>query len=107
MDCGAGAEVEDATVSVDTAPFPFMPTVFSFPVFSSAFFTSFSDDSTGFLSSVDSSVLGVLLLVTGSSLELATAGRVCLRVEGVLGVCCVVLTSVSLLILLTSFSWGG
>lgn len=106
MDSDAGAEVGNATVSVDIALFPFVPTItiFSFSIFSSAFF---STDSTGLLSSVGSSLVGVLLFATGSSLELAAVGGVCLRVEGVLGVCCVVLTSVSLLPLLGSFSWRG
>lgn len=106
MESGAGAEVGNATVSVDTPLFPFVPTIFSFSVFSAAFFPSFSTDSTGFLSSVDSSLVGVLLFVIGSSFELAAVGGVCLRV-GVLGVCCVVLTSVSILTLLGSFSWRG
>lgn len=107
VESGAGAEVGNATVSLATALFPFVSTVFSFSVFSSAFFPSFSTDSTGFLSSVDSSLVGVLLFVSGSLLELAAVGGVCLRVEGGLGVCCVVLTSVSLLTLLGSFSGSG
>lgn len=107
MEGGAGAEVGNATVSVDMTLFPFVPTVFSFSVFSSAFFPPFSIDSTGFLSSVDSCLVGVLLFVIGSSLELAAVGGVCLRVDGVLGTCCVALTSVSLLTLLGSFSWRG
>lgn len=103
VESGAGVEVGNATVSVDMALFPFVPTVFSFSVFSSGFF---STGSTGFLSSVDSSLVGVLLFVT-SSLELVAVGGVCLRVDGALGVCCVVLTSVSLLTLLGSFTWSG
>lgn len=107
MESGAGAEVGHATISVDMAPFPFVPTFFSFSVFSSAFFASFSTDSTGFFSSVDSSLVGVLLFVTGSWLELAAVGGVCLRVDGMFGAFCVVLTGVSLLTLLGSFSWRG
>lgn len=106
METGIGTEVGNATVSVDTALFPFVPEIFSFSVFSSAFFPSFSTDSTGFLSSVDSSLVGVLLFVIGSPSELAAVGGVCLLM-GVLGVCCVVLASVSLLTLLGSFSWRG
>lgn len=98
---GAGAEVGDATESAGIILFPFVPAIFSFSVFSSACFPSFSADSTGFLSSVGSSLMGVLLFVIGSLSEL---GWPCLRLEGVL---CVVLTRVSLLTLLGSFSWGG
>lgn len=104
MDSGAGVEVENTTISVDIALFPFVPNIFSFLVFSSSFFPSFSNDSTGSLGSADSSFVGVLLFVTGSLSELVAVGGVCLHVEGVLGVCCVVLTSVSLLTLLGSFS---
>lgn len=100
MDNGAGAEVGNAKDLVDMAVF--VPTVFSFSVFSTAFFPSLSTDSAGFLGSVVSSLL---LFATGSSFELLAVGGLCLRMEGVLGVCCVVLTSVSLLTLLGSFSW--
>lgn len=108
VEIDAGAEVGDATESVGLVLFPFVPTIFSFSTFSSALFPSFSTDSTGLLSSVGSPFVRVLLFAIGSSLELAAAeGGVYLRLEGVLGVCCVVLTSVSLLTLLGSFSWRG
>lgn len=107
MESGAGAEVGNATVSVDIELFPFVPNIVSFSVFSSDFLPSFPTGSTGFLDSEDSSLVGLLLFVIGSSLELVAVGGLCLRVEGVLGVCCVVLMSVSLLTLLGSFSWRG
>lgn len=108
MESGPGAEVGIATVSVALTT-TFVPTIiiFSFSVFSSSFFPSFSTDSTGFLSSADCSLVGVLLFVMDSSLELVAVDGVCLRVEGMLGVCCVVLMSVSFLTLLGSFCWRG
>ena len=106
VESGVGAEGGNATVLMAKRLFPFVPSIFSFSVFSSAFCAIFSPDSTGFLSSVASSPLGVLLFVIGSSLVFRAVGGVCLR-AGVLGVCCVVLTSVSLLTLLGSFSWRG
>lgn len=107
VEIAAEGEVEDTTVSVHV--FSFVPIIFSFSVFSCGFFASFSADSTGCLNTAEP-VVGVLLPVIGSLLALEAVGGVCLRVEGalsVLVVCSVVLTSVSPLNLLPSFSWGG
>lgn len=96
VESGVGVVVGNAIELQDTALFPFVPSIFSVSVFSAAFL---STDSTGFLSPLGSALLGVPLFVIGSSTEC----DICLLV-GALGECCVVLTSVSLLALLGSFS---
>lgn len=108
MDTGAEGEVEEPMLSADIALVPFVPIVSSFSVFSCGFFSPFSADSTGCLIAAGP-IEGALPLIIGSLLAPQGVGGVCLRVAGplsVLLVCSVVLTSVSLLNLLASFSWG-
>lgn len=108
VDIGAEGEVEETTLSADVALVPFVPIVSSFSVFSCGFFSPFSADSTGCLNAAGPTE-GALPLIIGSLLAPQAVGGVCLRVAGllcVLAVCSVVLTSVSLLNRLASFSWG-
>ena len=104
VESGNEAEVGNVTLSVDMAPSPFVSTVLSFSEFTSALFPALSTDLIGFPCSGDSSFVGALWFVIGSSLEFVAGGCICLRGDGVLGACWVVLMSVSLLTLLRSFS---